>query len=100
LWRQTPPSIETTTPTEDLTKYAHVKLVRLYIDGYLCERCGDELKRALVSEEGIQDIVSVTEKKMIELTAKTGAFLDLYDIKVSSFSAKTPILAIKGFVPL
>jgi hypothetical protein len=75
-----PPGIETT-PAEDLSKYAHIELVRLYIDGYLCDRCGSELERVLAPEEGVKDIVPVTEKAMIELSAKTGAFLDLYDIK-------------------
>lgn len=69
------------TAAEDLSKYANVEIVRLYIDGYICDICGSELKRVLEPEEGVKTVTSVTEKGMIELTAEAGAFLDLYDVE-------------------
>ncbi len=40
------PGIEMTA-VEDLSKYRNIETVRLYIDGYLCERCERELQRVL-----------------------------------------------------
>jgi hypothetical protein len=96
-----PPGIEIPV-LEDLSKYRNIETVRLYIDGYLCERCERrELQRVLEPEEGVNTITPVTEKRMIELTAEAGAFLDLYDIKkrvngTRSFSVRRMEVIVTG----
>ncbi len=94
------PGIEMTA-VEDLSKYRNIETVRLYIDGYLCERCERELQRVLEPEEGVNTVTPVTEKRMIELTAEAGAFLDLYDIKkrvngTRSFSVRRMEVIVTG----
>lgn len=60
---------------------ARIELIRVYVDGFICNICGRILYTDLMKEEGIEAIVTNTDLGLVEIVPKTGEMFDLHSVR-------------------
>lgn len=59
----------------------HIESIKIYVDGFICNRCGRIVYKDLMKEEGIERIVTDTGLGLIEIVPKAGEPFDLHSVR-------------------